>query len=363
MIFNRQTLFLLALATLLAACSTKQDLFVDYTDSAIDYTGRVDSSGQANVKLYWSGTSIKLNFEGESIAALLEDDKGDNYYNVLVDDDSIFILRPDTTKRYYQLASGLPQGKHTVEVFKRTEFNRGETSFYGFKIVGNPKILPRLSTAKLKFEFYGNSISAGYAVEDFSGKDSPDSTYTNNYRSYAAITARNFEADYRCICRSGIGIMISWFPQIMPEIYDRLDPSNVNGIWNFDLYTPDIVVINLMQNDSWLVNRPEHPEFKNRFGDTAPDEDFIIKSYQQFVSKIRGHYPKANIICALGTMDATREGSKWPGYVKSAVDNLNDLRVSTHFMPYKGTSGHPSIEEQEEMANSLTQFINENILK
>jgi hypothetical protein len=38
-------------------------------------------------------------------------------------------------------------------------------------------------------EFYGNSITAGYAIEDFSGNDQPDSTYTNNYLSYAAITA------------------------------------------------------------------------------------------------------------------------------------------------------------------------------
>ncbi|MEQ8549427.1 MAG: SGNH/GDSL hydrolase family protein [Cyclobacteriaceae bacterium] len=363
MIFKRHILILLTLATLLAACSAKQELFVDYAHSAIVYSGRVDSTGQTKVNLSWSGTSIKFNFEGESIAALLEDDNGDNYYNVFIDENSPFILRPDTTKRYYQLASGLSEGKHTIEIFKRTEFNRGKTSFYGFRIGGKPKVLPKPSSAKLKFEFYGNSISAGYAVEDLSGRDSPDSTYTNNYLSYAAITARNFEADYQCICRSGIGIMISWFPQIMPEIYDRLDPTDTGSTWDFDSYKPDIVVINLMQNDSWLVNRPEHPEFKRRFGDSPPEEDFIIKSYQQFVAKIRGHYPEANIICALGTMDATMEGSKWIDYVQSAADNLNDPKVFTHFMPFKGTPGHPSIEEQEEMANSLTQFIDENILK
>jgi hypothetical protein len=38
-------------------------------------------------------------------------------------------IQPDTTKHYYQLASELSKGKHNVEIFKRTEWNRGKTSF------------------------------------------------------------------------------------------------------------------------------------------------------------------------------------------------------------------------------------------
>ncbi len=359
-IFKRKILLLITL-TLVYACSTREELFVDYSNSQIVYSGRIDSTQVKGVELYWSGTSIKFNFEGKSISALLEDEKGDNYYNVIIDNDSLFILRPDTTKGYYQLASELPKGKHTVEIFKRTEWNRGKTSFYGFQIKGNPKLLPKQSSYKRKIEFYGNSITAGYAVEDFSGKDSPDSTYTNNYLSYAAITARHFHADYHCICKSGIGVTVSWFPQIMPEIYDRLNPSDPNSKWDFSLYSPDIVVINLLQNDSWIVNLPENKEFKVRFDNEAPDDAYIINAYQEFVAQIRSHYPKANIICSLGSMDAVKEGSKWIDYIKTAVVNLNDKMIYTHFMPYIEASTHPSIKDQKEMANSLIGFIEENI--
>ncbi|MDF1867267.1 MAG: hypothetical protein P1U70_20705, partial [Saprospiraceae bacterium] len=79
-----------------------------------------------------------------------------------------FILHTDTIKRYYQLASQLPKGKHTIEIFKRTEWDRGKTSFYGFQIKGNPKLLHKSEPPKRKMEFYGNSITAGYAVEDTS---------------------------------------------------------------------------------------------------------------------------------------------------------------------------------------------------
>jgi len=358
--FNR-FIFILTGLLLLNSCNSPKDLSISYSNPQIKYSGRIDSTENMAADLYWSGTSVKINFEGQSIGAILKDEKGDNYYNVIIDRDSIFILRPDTIQRYHQLVSGLEKGKHSLELFRRTEWSKGKTSFYGFRINGDAKILPKSLSKKRKFEFYGNSITAGYAVEDFSGKDRPDSTFTNNYLSYAAITARHFDAEYTCICKGGIGIMISWFPYVIADIYDKLNPADSTSKWDFSNYTPDIVVINLFQNDSWLVNKPERKEFQSKFGTEPPNEDFIIDSYKQFVSSIRYHYPEADIICALGNMDATREGSQWPGYIKKAVNSLNDDRIHTLFIPYKDTSGHPSIKEQEIIANSLIQFIDDKI--
>lgn len=358
---NKYNFLLFVVIIFAFSCSPPQSLFVEYSNTQIEYSGRVDSSKTNGTELYWSGSSIKINFEGESISALMEDEKGDNYYNVIIDDDSLFILYLDSTKRYYQLASELSKGKHTIEIFKRTEWDRGKTIFYGIQINGNPKLLPRSVPTGRKIEFYGNSITAGYAIEDTSGKDSPDSTFTNNYLSYAAITARYFTSDYQCICRSGIGITVSWIPLIMPELYDRLNPADSISQWDFSLYTPDIVVINLFQNDSWLVNLPENEEHKKRFGDKSPDDEYLINAYQDFLSKIRNNYPNAHIICSLGCMDAAKDDSKWMGYIKKAVENLNDKTIYTHFMPYIEASAHPSIEDHEKMASDLIQFIENTI--
>lgn len=358
----KKYLFLMAIVTVfLFGCSNNKEIFISFSNPEIEYQGRIDTSNIDAAELYWSGSSIKINFEGESIKALLKDETGDNFYNIIVDEKDITILNPDTTMKSYQLASNLSKGHHSIEIFKRTEFARGKTIFYGFQISENDKILAKSPKKKRKIEFYGNSITAGYAVEDLSGRDSPDSIYTNNYLSYASLTARHFKAEYHCICKSGIGITISWFPQIMPDIYYRLDPSNKNSHWNFSNYQPNIVVINLFQNDSWLVYRTEREEFKQNFGKTPPSEEFIINAYQEFVSKIRSHYPNTHIICMLGTMDATQEGSIWPMYIEKAVENLDDLNIYTHFIPYKDTPGHPTIKEQEEMAESLIHFIDNNI--
>jgi len=342
-------------------CSGDREIFVEYSDKDIVYEGRIDTSRIGAAEIYWPGSSIKINFEGKSIGAVMGESRVDNYYNVIVDDEDPFIFRPDTAKAFQELASGLASGSHSLELFRRTEWDRGITSFYGFTIKGKAKLLPRAEEKKRKIEFFGNSITAGYAVEDTTGGDSPDSTYTNNYRSYASIIARHYDAEYHCTSKGGIGITISWFPLIMPEAYDRVDPLDPKSRWDFSQYQPDIIIINLMQNDSWLVHRPEHPEFTSRFGEEAPGEDEIIAAYQDFVAGIRRHYPGSYIICAMGNMDATREGSPWPGYVRKAVENLDDRKILSHFVAYKETPGHPSVSEQQEMADSFIRFIDENV--
>jgi len=209
-------------------------------------------------------------------------------------------------------------------------------------------------------EFYGNSITVGSAIEDREG-NSGRGTLTNNYLSYGALTARHFNAGYSCISRSGIGLMVSWSTPIMPEIYYRLNPFDKDSQWDFSTGIPDIVVVNLMQNDAALFEMPEYDQFKKRFGDKAPGEDFIVAKYKEFIETLRSKYPSAHIICALGSMGAVKLGSPWPGYIKKAVTLLNDKKVYTLFFPYINVDRHPNVEEHKKMADQLIAFIESNI--
>ena len=78
----------------LMACKQTTELIIPFSNSEIEYSGRIDFSKEEAANIYWSGSSVKINFEGTSIQALLKDESGDNYYNVIIDNDSIFILRP-----------------------------------------------------------------------------------------------------------------------------------------------------------------------------------------------------------------------------------------------------------------------------
>ena len=149
----------------------------------------------------------------------------------------------------------------------------------------------------------------------------------------------------------------------MPEMYNLLDPNNHETLWDFSKESPDIVVINLFQNDSWLVNRTDSKEFEYRFGTgPKPGEDFIIQSYKKFVLSIRDEYPGAYIICALGSMDITKKGSPWPTYIEKAAVSLADEKIHTHFFPYTNVTGHPEVLHHKKMSESLIRFIDEHIV-
>ncbi|MDW3645574.1 MAG: GDSL-type esterase/lipase family protein [Bacteroidia bacterium] len=336
------------------------DFFVHPAADFIQYQGRIGEEDGAKV-LYWSGSSIKIQFKGEKMSVVLRDEKYDNYFNVLLDGELINILRPDTLKKSYVLVEDLKDETHVLEIFKRTEWEHGKTWFYGFEPETDTEFEMPFQK-KRRMEFYGNSITAAYAVEDTSGKDSPDSTYTNFYQSYAAITARHFQANYNAIVRSGIGITVSWMPIIMPEIWDRLDPTDPGSRWDFrSIPNPDVVVVNLLQNDSWLILLEDFEQYKIRFGDKKPSIEFVTARYQDFIRNIRGKYPAAHIICMLGNMDITKEGSPWPKYVQSVVDALEDPKIHTLFVPHQAISSHPQIKEQEAMADSLINKITDKV--
>ena len=322
-------------------------------DPNIDYTGRIDFSDPQSPVLYWPGTNITAGFEGTSVKIVLEDPGGDNYYNVIIDNDSQNPVTIDCEKgrREYPITTGLKDTVHTIRIFRRTEGFSGPTVFKGF-VLDNDKILTAPPpAAKHKIEFFGDSITCGMGNECPDDGPDEDNAKRNNYLAYGAITARNLYAEYVCTAKNGIGIIISWFDMIMPDYYDRLNPAEPDSKWDFSRWTPDAVVINLFQNDSWLINRL----------DPVPGPEQIADAYYNFIKTIRKTYPDASIICALGSMDATKAGSPWPGYIKTAVNKFkkenNDNKIHYYFFKYDGTGKHPRVRHHQQIAKELTAFI------
>lgn len=332
----------------------RNETYVPAKDGNVKMVGRIQREPDGAV-VFWPGTSIKINFRGTGARVWIDDERGANYFNVIINGKFHRYIRLDSGKQQYPLLENAKDTIHQIELIKRTEWDLGSSKIFGFTIQG--RLLPPDPPSKRKIEFFGNSITAGYAIEDNTGGDSPDSIYTNHYSTYGAITARHFRADAYFTVRSGIGVMISWFPLIMPEMYDRLDPRDSSSRWDFSSFQPQVVVVNLMQNDSWLVNLPQEESFKLRFGTTKPSEAEIVDAYRQFISQIRDVYPDAKIICAIGSMDASKTGSPWPEYVQEAVDELDDRSITTLVFPYIEHDGHPRVSDNEKMADQLIDYI------
>lgn len=352
--------FRMGFVALLLAGQAWAGVMVPPDSKQLQYTGRIDFADRTRPMLSWPGTSIEGNFSGASLAVKLDDQLGKNFFNVFIDGDysKPVVIEAKQGSATYPVASGLAAGAHSFLITKRTEGEEGGTFFQGLELADGGKLLAPPPRKSRHIEFFGDSITTGMGNE--SPDDGPDHLLKdkNNFLSYASITARALNAEAHIVSQSGIGIMISWFPFTMPDFYDQLSAVGNNDTkWDFSSWTPDVVVINLFQNDRWLVDREKRLS-------PMPDDAQRIAAYKIFVQKIRALYPKAYIVCALGSMDAVQAGSKWPGYMRTAVDQMaaaGDRRIDTIVFPYTGFGGHPRVKQHQANAAQLTAFIRQKV--
>jgi hypothetical protein len=349
--YTRMQIFILSLF-----CYSIPQVFaitIDADHPFFQYSGRIDFSDAKHPVLFWPGTSIRTIFEGSSLSILLDDQNGQSYYNVFVDEDfeNPHIITCEKGVQRYSISSELADTAHDLLIFRRTEASTGPTKFSGIELGENKTLLKPPDRPKRKLLFYGNSITCGMGNEAADNADDDNMAEENNYLAYGAIAARKLDAEYVCIAKSGIGILISWFDMVMPEYYYRLDPEDPNSRWDFSRYRPDVVIINLFQNDSWLIGNLN----------PVPDATAIIDAYLKFIREIRDHHPGAFIVCSLGNMDATKPGSPWPGYIEKAVERLKnengDIDIDTYFFEFKNWWKHPRVRHHQEMGEGLADFI------
>lgn len=356
---NRMVFALGALVLSLLAGPGLAAVSVGADDANVQYIGRVDQRDAAAPVLSWPGTSIEGNFTGASLAVKLDDQFGKNFFDVYIDGDLArpHLVAAEKGAKTYPVADGLAPGRHSFLITKRSEGEEGATVFHGLALADGAQMLTPPPRKTRRIEFFGDSISSGMGNE--SPADGPDHLVKdkNSFLSYASITARALDAELHLISQSGIGVMVSWFPFTMPDFYDQLNAvGNNDTVWDFKQWTPDVVVINLLQNDSWLIDREKRLL-------PAPDDAGRVQAYRRFVETVRAKYPQAYIICALGSMDAVRPGSKWPGYVRTAVEQMQkenqDRRIDTLVLPYTGFNGHPRVPQHRDNAALLTALIRE----
>jgi hypothetical protein len=330
-------------------------VIISADDPAIHYSGRIDFSDPKSPSFWWPATSVEAKFHGSSIGTVLGDTNGENVYAVIFDGDTLHAQTLQCAKGEQLYTFGpFPNRDHTVLIFLRSETWQ-RTWFKGFQVSPGGCLKP-VRAPRHKIEFYGGSMVCGRGNEG-STNDHATESNSNAFLSYAPVASRMLDADCRCIARSGLPLTTSWGHDNfnMTSFYDRLDPAVAHS-WDFKLWTPDVVVIHLGQNDNTIYKEGVRP-------DPGPEVD--TAAYKSFVSTMRATYPNAWIFCILGPMDAVR--SPWKYYEAAAVQQLNDAGDSkVDFLPIDGigptlhgVGGHPNVAEDQEIAEVLTSFIQE----
>ena len=343
-IFVATTMFVLPLS--LEAETTPLPVIITPSDSHLRYVGRFDTHEAAGPRCSWSASTVIIKFRGTSLNAKMVE-LGQNYWQTVVDGKPSALLELMQGEHLYSVASGLPEGEHTVELVKATEGVVGVTQFTGFQLSEGATLLP-VPAKKRRIEVIGDSISCGYGNMAGAKEEHFSPKTENAYYTYGAIAARQVEADYSCVAFSGRKM---WPDNTTPELYDRTLTFDATSPWDFSKSTPDAIVINLATND---------------FGRGIPDEAGWTGAYVAFIHRLREHAPKARIYCAIGTMmidyPANKPLTVLHRYLDKIVANCKaggDPNVSIIDFGVQdpangiGADWHPSKKTQEMMGAQL----------
>jgi lysophospholipase L1-like esterase len=344
----------------------------------IQYFGRWDFSDASNPSASWGAVYFKATFEGTSVAVRIDDADTfaiGNDYEFAVDGSMLTILSPGASGPY-PLASGLPDGVHTLEVYRRTEGSYGKTVIGGLVLDPGKRVLSPPPRPSRRIEIVGDSISAGFGDEGHGGSDRHSQ---NGYMAFGPQLARLLDAEWSVIAHSGRGLyrdLGEQPPLLLPHMPDEFRLTHFlttnqlpaadasDAFWDFGAWRPDVVVIVLGTND---FAQP---------GPFPADADFI-GAYRRFLDFVRGVYPAATIFC-VGTFIAENGffGDQWKTAnadicVAAAAQNAaGDARVHcvdpcaaspVGWLPdasdYIGDWTHPTVEGHAIIANQLRDAI------
>jgi len=338
-----------------------QAQFFPASDEAFQFIGRFDKTNPNSLRFDWPNSTIQFQFTGSDIALALKGGEK-NYFNVFIDDtlhdvlhqpnDSIIKIKDIQTK-----------GLHTFRLQKRTEGDMGIATFSGIYLSENQKLIASEIKSIKKIEFIGNSITCGYGSEGLSRNEKFLPSTENVNKSYALIISEALNAESHVIAHSGLGVVrnygdknnITTTRPTMPMRYNRVLDSDATLKWDFDIWKPDMVVINLGTNDYSTKPHPKKAVFQ--------------KGYKSFLENVQTAYGNIPIFLISGPLAEEPAFSN----IKELTDNLMESNPNSnlHFIGIPrsllndttdlGSDSHPSYNGHIKMAKFILPIIAETL--
>ena len=283
-------------------------------DPAVRYIGRTLVSPDGSVAFDWVGTYFATRFTGGNVSIRVSE-TGTSYYNVFVDKKLHRVVKVCGTDTLINVVSGIDKRIHSLKIQKRSEGEFGKTTIHQFVLSASGRLMEETEVRTRHIEFIGNSLTCGYGT-DGKHRDDPFLVETENCnRTFAAMIARYYDADYTLIAHSGRGAARNYGDSVRVSKVTMKDrmlntfDEDFTLRWNFTAYCPDLVVVNLGSND---FSTEPHP-YKREF----------IKAYKQIIAQLREHYGDIPVLCIYPVAIQAPVFS----YYKTIVAELNDPKV------------------------------------
>src|SRR5450756_425641 len=106
-------------------------LRIPAADARFRYEGRFDFSDSNAPVIVWQASRISLDFEGDAVGLLFDDDKGQCYFNAEVDGSNTVVEVREGKLAEPATLAGFGPGRHHLMLFKRSEADAGTVRFRG----------------------------------------------------------------------------------------------------------------------------------------------------------------------------------------------------------------------------------------
>ncbi|WP_105619455.1 S-layer homology domain-containing protein [Vallitalea okinawensis] len=310
------------------------------SDTNIKYFGRWDYSDGQVFRNYWGGAYFKVNFTGTTVQIQLASEV-DLYINI--DGNASYI--DDANGTVNLTPEPLSSGEHTLMVASRYHDDLFE--FKGLILDANATTIASDVSSTI-IEFAGDSITAGYklsqqAISDYAWLTAEQLGYEHTQIAFSGI---NLEDDWSAsYVESKIGLSKQFFKLENAYYQDARD-------WDFNLYQPKMVVVNIGTNDHFM---------------NVPESTFE-STYITFLENIRRQYGKAEIL-VLRPFGGYMEDST----LKAVNARLSSGDLKVHYIDTTGWLDssdfpaddyvHPTDNAHIKIANQLAPVIESFLLK
>ncbi|QJE96323.1 SGNH/GDSL hydrolase family protein [Luteolibacter luteus] len=314
---------------------------------AVHYVGRWEETADGDRRASWPGFYLSTGFTGRSIAVQI-DDPG-NYFNVHIDGEFQRVVRGPGNAGWVTLAKGLSPGSHSLRLARRNISFARPTEISRFALDEGSRLIDERSQPRLKIEFIGDSFTAAEGNEATAPTLPWERKFavTDSEKGYAAMIARDLDAEYVTVCRSGNGVLCDWQgsrSSAMVERYGRTLMDERSPRWDFSCWTPDLVVISLGLNDRTGLARKDG---SIREKDSAN----FRREYRRLIDTVRAAHPQARIVALSPYTPWARE------QIGRVVTELGSPRVTyATFDEFPGgyvADGHPTVETHRKMADQI----------
>ncbi|MBN2711829.1 MAG: hypothetical protein JXR97_05250 [Planctomycetes bacterium] len=331
---------------------TKLPVEIKPDNKDIVYIGRFSD----DYRFDWTGSAIRFKFKGTAANAELKLVRGGAAgLQIIVDGEATKVIIASKDQELYNLAEGLEDKEHVIEIFKRTEGYLGMFKFNGLQLSKGAKLLPEKLGEK-KIMVIGDSITCGYGNEapDVNQGNTPQNE--NGYMSYAPIAARELGAEVSMVCCSGRGMYrnrdkdeVKDKNGILPIIFEQTLFNDGKMKWDHKKYVPQVVVINLGTNDG--------ENYKG--GKSELKKEDFLGAYKTFIKRLKELYPDVKIIASIGPMRV----APIDGWLKELAAEDESVFQLTYpgkgAAEYRGGHWHPSVKMDKVMAKLLADKIKE----